>query len=313
MVLLRGRYALSNIPVVHLIVTAMSPDPASSAPPRLEPAPASHRALTNPIYRHLTRHRRWPSERTSVLLCLAFTLIAIIVLYLLSESRRTLSHFGPFVTSFRDGMLFSTIIIIIAFINLPPLISAIITAITTASAADEEMFTLVRLTKVKPRVMVTGYLYAALFRLRWLWIVCFGSIVPLFLSLLMGTLKGNPLKALIAFVESFSSEGYFVLWVVFTVVVFATGSNILSVCVNLWAGLHFRRIGPSAGVSVITGVVTLTMFPIVVLLTYFITRYSYQVNLDINLSGFVFLIAGAAYCAAAFAFFSRAITEQSRL
>jgi hypothetical protein len=268
-------------------------------------------AASNPIYRHLTRNRRWPSERTSILLCLGFTVIAIIILYFLSEIRRTLSHYGPFVNSFREGIFFSTIIIIIAFINLTPLISAISTAITTASAADEEMLTLVRLTEVKPRVMVTGYLYGALFRLRWQWIVCFGSILPLFLALLMGALKGSPLKALIAFVEQVTSEGYLVLWMVFTVFVFAAGANMLSVCVNLWAGLHFRRIGAAAGIAVITGVLSLIGLRLVFFTTDIIGRYIDPMHLEILLFGFVLLIVGLNYFAAAYAFFSRAITEQS--
>jgi hypothetical protein len=125
-------------------------------------------------------------------------------------------------------------------------------------------------------------------------------------------LDGNPLELLSALVRDLLTETYLILWMVFCIVAFATASHVLAVCVTLWAGFHFRRIGPAAEVSVVTATAGLIGLFIVMFTANFTARFVASAELAMILFGYLILTAALTYCPVANAFFHRAITEQSQ-
>jgi hypothetical protein len=221
------------------------------APERRESA--SHRALPNPIYRHLTRNRRWPSARVALLLGLAFTFLCSAVIWLIP-----LLPAGP---DIRIPILGGNAPLwgIVALVTvsgsvligvISPTISGVITALTTVSAADDETITLLRLTHVGPWMLMRGHFLAALFRLRWLWILCYGLLLPAFLAALMLAAQPTDLLDALNFMFEYWEDFVSLLfWGVVSGALLGSGMNLLTLCASLWAGLHFRRPGPAAGVA----------------------------------------------------------------
>jgi hypothetical protein len=205
----------------------------------------------NPIYRHLTRNRRWPSASAAVLIGLGSTFVCstlICMLSFLPENSRTSIPILYADLSFGQLIFFLIILGSLLLALVSPAISGVITAITTANAADEEIFVLIQLTRVRPRTIVSGYLLAALFRLRWLWILCYGLLLPLFAAIvLLLTQSSGPLDAAETLVEGWSDGTSIFFWIVFCGAALGTGLNWMTVTGGVWVGLAFKKLAPALG------------------------------------------------------------------
>jgi len=145
----------------------------NASPEKVQPAPRSTQQ-TNAVFEHLTRHRKWPNVPTSLILGIALGLVGINVIVVDWRLRDSTTYS----TAFSEAAgLAGNIPFLIVIIS--PFIAAALTAVMTSRFASGEALAMLKLTNVSPRAIIQGLLLAALFRLRLLWAISFGVLIPL--------------------------------------------------------------------------------------------------------------------------------------
>ncbi len=186
----------------------------------------------NLLFDHLTR-RRWPSESqaAALLLILVFggsSCVAISVAAL--KEMPSINFALPLIAVALTSLL-------IALVS--PFISAAVTAIGTVQMASDETLMMLKLTDLPPEAIVQGMLMAALYRLRLLWVLCYGLLVPLWVML----------YSVLAEPFSLGDESAIAFWIVLCAALLGTGANWLAVSSAVAAGLAWRKVGPAVGTS----------------------------------------------------------------
>jgi hypothetical protein len=206
--------------------------------------------FSNPIYRQFTRHRRWPSEFAAVLVCIALSLTSALIVCalpaLIPDATAALPLLGnlPIIYHLLRALILTVVLLAAA----SPLIAASTTAIATANATGDEAFALLRLTEIDAQVLVHAHLLAALFRLRWLWIALYGSVVPLLVAITVGNAVSFDTSVLYYLWHRWDDEFFVIVLVILSMTLLISALNWLSLTGGLWAGLRFKKIG-SAVVS----------------------------------------------------------------
>jgi hypothetical protein len=206
------------------------------------------RAAANPIYQHLTRHSKWPSVSEAAAMWFLLTAVGsslTCVLPLLTGPRYPMPQqpVGIFAQQVMLAVMGASLFLLLV----GPLITGAITGIATARAADPELLDLIRITQVPEETIVRGYLLAALFRLRWLWIAFFALALPLCIALILSLAdRAHPLEAARTVMGTLESGSYFVVVAVIAGVALGSAAQWLTVCASLWAGLRFRHLGSAA-------------------------------------------------------------------
>ena len=131
----------------------------------------------NPVYEQLTRRRKWPSVRVAVMLCIALSVAGAIGVSI-GWRPHAPGVPAPGLSSTSYPAVATTILSLITVI-IAPFFCAALTAVIASRFANDEAFTMLKLTNVSPGTVIRGLLMAALFRLRLVWAICFGLLIPL--------------------------------------------------------------------------------------------------------------------------------------
>ncbi len=130
----------------------------------------------NPILLHQMRNARWPSLRTAWLIAAALTVIGLaltVTAYAISPGGEK----GWVLIAPGSIFLFGSLMMIFG-----PLLTAVVTMVVTVRAIGSENYQMMRLSQLSERDIVRGYLASAMFRLRSLWMVVGGFVLPLVAS-----------------------------------------------------------------------------------------------------------------------------------
>lgn len=222
----------------------------------------------NPVYEHLTRRRRWPSVRMAVILWISLSWLGAIVpaaIWQLVAGTNTALGSGSITPT---GFISVPILLVslVAAIS-SPIISAAVTAVGTARFANDEAIALLKLTRITPGTIVWGYLRAALFRLRLLWAVCFGLLIP---SVAAATLVGLETMQATFRLAGGGPQSASLLDALFTaglsaipigcVALISITLNWLAVCVGVWSGL--RTAIPAHAIALALSGILIALLPI---------------------------------------------------
>lgn len=200
---------------------------------------------SNPIYDHLTRHRRPPSVRLTVLIFGAASLVLTVTDLNLVAQGWGSSALNIGITALPLITMFLSLIVFL----LSPFLAATLSAIYTVNAVSDEAFVLLRLSGVPPKRMVRGFLFAAVFRLRLLWGVCYGLLLPLLASFSIDW----SMSALTRPSQRFDYFIDYILPVILIVVIGAllgTVMNALAVALAVRSGLRSRSLATTIGEAV---------------------------------------------------------------
>jgi hypothetical protein len=190
--------------------------------------PSMETLQTNVVFARLTRHSRWPSPRTTMRLFVAALLVGT---------------GGAVARLVVDPFLRTTAIRVIALsglavVLLSPPVAALVTTITTVADMQSEAHRLTQVSLLSKEEIVSGYLYAALYRLRLLWVLVFGLLLPLVATFLIA--------GLLCDADLIGIPGaLFVLAVWLTGAAMGGVFNWLAVCIGVWQSLRSRRLGPA--------------------------------------------------------------------
>lgn len=206
----------------------------------------------NPVYVHLTRGAKWPSGRAAWLLFVGIAVIGSAIALAATLLDPDMSN----VVGFIVAAIFTFGGLLVALLSAPT--AGLLAALVTARAARSESHDLLRITALDARTLVRGYLLVALFRLRVLWIVTFGLLLPVLFA------TAHALSA-IDMTVPFASDCYDcppptlqVVWpsnllaaaqTVGGAALSGIAFNWLGVCAGVWMALQFRRSGPAIGAT----------------------------------------------------------------
>jgi hypothetical protein len=187
----------------------------------------------NVVFFRLTRHSRWPSPRTTV------WLFGVVFLVGTGGAAALLFVDPAFLTDI--GELVGTVIVLggLAVAFLSPPVAAVITVITTAADVQSEAYQLMRVSLLPREEIVLGYIYAALYRLRLLWVLAFGwslLSIAVVIFLLGPPYQGDPVAVPVLVVMV-------ALLVWFISMVIGAAVNWLAVCIAVWQSLCRKRVG----------------------------------------------------------------------
>lgn len=139
----------------------------------------------NPILAQQMRQARWPSLRTAVWIAAGLTVIgtclAVISFVLSPDGSSNLALVGPSLLYLADSMLGMW----------GPLIAVVVVVIATVQAIDSHAFQMVRLSNLLEGDIISGYIAAAAYRLRILWMLAGGLLIPLWISTTHGSVIGT--------------------------------------------------------------------------------------------------------------------------
>ncbi len=186
----------------------------------------------NRVFARLTRHSRWPSPRTTVWLFVAALLVGIgsaVALLVVDPSLNT-----PLAQLITNVIALSGLAVAL----LSPPVAALVTVIATVTDVQSEAYELMRVSLLPREEIVSGYLYAALYRLRLLWVLALGLLPPPVAILLAGDIlldastDGIPIMVVLAAPA---------VWLISVAVGVAV--NWLAVCIAVWQALCWKRVG----------------------------------------------------------------------
>ncbi len=193
--------------------------------------PSMEAIQTNAVFARLTRHSRWPSLRTTVRLFGAALLVG-------AGGAVALLVVGPTLTPATAELLGYVFILSgLAVVLLSPPVAALVTIITTVTDVQSEAYQLMRMSLLPKEEIVSGYIYAALYRLRLLWVLAFGLLSPPVVVILAGDILldahtgGIPIMVVLAAPAIWSigvMEGIAANWV--------------AACIAVWQALRKKRI-----------------------------------------------------------------------
>jgi hypothetical protein len=172
----------------------------------------------NPIFERALQHSRWPSLKATLFFFWLFVMAGVIYSVSLDYVFQR-PNFRINKITFNVAMSYSLFSFLIAIFSAP--ISASITGRYLANAVKTSHFQAVRLTDLPRRRIVSGYLLAALFRLRVLWAFIYGMLFVLPIVM-----------------ESDHTEVWAVLEVSTACWLVCVSLNWLAVCAGLWASIH---------------------------------------------------------------------------
>lgn len=213
----------------------------------------------NPIYQHLTRHRKPPSVTVTILIAAALSAIvtavslASLMLYEIAFIYRTPQILG-------GRIILSSLVVGI----LSPAVSVIVSAQTAASASNAEHVKLIKLTGLPRRTIVMGFVKASLFHLRFLWAACYALLPPCciaitsFLYSISQTNLYNP-----APMQEFIEAVLIAYAIIFASGVIGSGANWLSICAGIWAATGYRDRSAAAGASFFIALIQILLCPTV--------------------------------------------------
>jgi len=215
----------------------------------IEAAPIKKPRQPNPVYDHLTRRRKWPSVRVAAKLCIALNLLGAIVLAAIWQPDAVVGNASTIHTAFPSVV---TIELSLVMAIISPFISAAVAAVGTARFANDEALALLMLGKFTPATVVRGHFEAAVFRLRLLWVACFGLLLPLWVATTI-------LASVIAVVFAGGGVGDVDLRLMLIVSVPLAGVigfaalvgvilNWLAICIGIWVGLRWHK--PSTALTI---------------------------------------------------------------
>jgi len=223
---------------------------------------AKQRPESNPVFAHLTRRRTWLTLRTGLILCFALTLIGTLAVTVAwRPSVRLPGRFSP-------GSHPAAVMIIagITTLIIAPFISAAVATAGTSRFAGDEMFTMLKLTSVSPHAVMRGLLWAALFRLRLLWVICFGLLIPLLAAWTIVGIELNrpyaeyygafaPPTTTADFLATAGHAGQIILLGGVLGIIL----NWLALCVGIHNGLRWWKPAPSLALSLIGVLISIIM------------------------------------------------------
>ncbi len=234
--------------------------------------PSMETIQDNIVFAHMTRHSRWPSLRTTVWLFIAAVLVGIGSAVALLVVGPTLP---PAIAEPLD-YVFTSIWLVVALLS-PP-VAALVTTITTVTDVQSEAYRLVRVSLLPREEIVSGHIYAALYRLRLLWVLVLGlfllstTVDVAFLTL---PYQGYPVA---------TSVLDLVAW--FLGVVTGIAVNWLAVCFGVWQALRWKYVGRAVGAFVVMFVLG---YPALVLV--YRSMFNYVVNTTSVASLICFLVS----------------------
>jgi hypothetical protein len=189
--------------------------------------PSVETIQANLVFARLTRHSRRPSPRTTMRLFVAAFLVGT------GDAVALLATNLVFLTDIGEVIVMSGLAV--AFLS-PP-VAAVMTIVTTMADVQSEAYQLVRASLLPREEILLGYLYAALYRLRLLWVLALGLLPPLVAVLLAGDIllytsaDGVPVTVVLAALA---------VWLVSVAAGFAL--NWLAVCIAVWQSLRWKRV-----------------------------------------------------------------------
>jgi hypothetical protein len=190
----------------------------------------------NVVLARVTRHSRWPSLRTTVWLFVAAFLVGTggtVALLVVSPTLNAAELLGYVFILGGQAVSF-----------LSPPVAAVMAVIATVTDVRSEAYQLMRLSLLPREEIVSGYIYAALYRLRLLWVLAFGLLLPLVATLL--TVSLLPEASLFGILE-----------VLFVLAAWSTGAalggvfNWLAVCIAVWQALRWKHVGLAIAVVIV--------------------------------------------------------------
>lgn len=222
----------------------------------------------NPVYDHLTRRRKWPSVRMAVILGIALTIIGTLAVTIgwRPPAPTPAPHSGGMTSPSSAPAQFMILLSLMVALS-SPFISAALAALTTTRFAEGEAFTMLKLTNILPRKIIGGVLSAALFRLRLLWVICFGLLIPLLAALTIMSLEMRQIFAQfdggtappITAADIRSALGG-VIPVVIGGWVVGMVFNWLAICLGISTGLRRRSPVSALVISLVWTLITLIIF-----------------------------------------------------
>ncbi len=183
----------------------------------------------NPVFAHMTWHSRWPSLRTTVWLFIAAVLVG-------TGGTAALLFVDPPLNT-PSAQLAASVIVLsgLAVVLLSPPVAAVMTTIATVTDVQSEAYRLMQVSLLPKEEIVSGYLYAALYRLRLLWVLAFGLFPPLTAVVTIYSWSWDgPVSAAV---------NALIMWIIGMALGYAL--NRLAVCFGVWQSLRSRRIGPA--------------------------------------------------------------------
>ena len=207
----------------------------------------------NPVYEHLTRRRKWPSIRATVVICILLNVIGVIIITVGWHAPILLGG-GSYSPAARRAI--GVVVLSVVALIITPFISAALTAISTARLAESDALTMLKLTNVSPRTIIHGLLIAAIFRLRLVWAICGGLLIPLLDAGIIITIESHRIYSRFDGADAPAVTNRIFLLalgdalpLVFGGVLLGVVINWLAICGSVWAGITVRKVAPALGIS----------------------------------------------------------------
>jgi hypothetical protein len=201
-----------------------------SMPPKWLPSVEAIR--DNIVFVRLTRHSRWPSLQTTMRL--------FGVAFLVGMGGAVILLFTDPAFHTDIGELVGTVIVVsglaVAFLS-PPVV-AVITVIATVTNMRSEVHRLMQVSPLPREEIVSGYIYAALYRLRLLWVLAFGLLPPPVAVLLTGDILLDTYTGGIPIMVVLAAP---VIWLIG--VMEGVAVNWVAACIAVWQSLCRKRVG----------------------------------------------------------------------
>ncbi len=196
--------------------------------------PSVETIQANLVFARLMWHSRWPSPRTAVRLFVTAFLVGVAGAVILLVTNLV------FLTDIGEVVVLGSLAVAL----LSPPVAALVTVITTVTDVQSEAYRLMRVSLLPKEEIVSGYLYAALYRLRLLWVLVFGLLLPLAAILLAASLL-------------FDTGLIGIPGVLFVLAVWLTGAamgcalNWLAVYIAVWQSLRWEQVGPAIAAVIV--------------------------------------------------------------
>lgn len=210
---------------------------------------------SNPILIHQMRNAKWPSLRTAAWIAAALTLLgsclALLSFAFSPDGGNNLALAGSSLIYLADSMLGMN----------GPLIAVVAAVVATVQAIDSQAFQIMRLSNLSEGNIVGGYTAAAAFRLRILWMLAGGLLLPQLIAATHGNViltigsaclmsnntfctPPNPSEILlkeagIALIQTICDLAQFIAW------------HWFAITLGVWMAFRHRRIGNGLAVALI--------------------------------------------------------------
>jgi len=236
-----------------------------------------HNMAINPLFERLTRRATWPDVRTLavVIVTVCVSGLALIVSAVLADP---LARHSPVGVPLPNVILVTNAVIRI--LSLPVLAVLIISPVVRAIEHGE--FGLIQISRLTNNEIVDGFVSAALYRMRIMWAVMVGLILPTFTTIMYQSVHDirrvflcdtNTLSCLTnGRIDVMAMQLFVTVFVLAVDTLVYTGWVLLVSYGSVWVALRLRAIGAASGTLLI---------PLVVVALYLAESYS-LIDLSIN-------------------------------